>query len=70
VTAIGYYTIPVILQFKAQERGGRHSSISKILRNSEEEIHFGNGVAPEILLFEPVTGIAGCKQYILRILAI
>jgi hypothetical protein len=70
VAAIGCHTIPAIPQFKAQERGGRHSSISEILRNSEEEVHFGNGAVPETPLLEPVTGTAGCKQYILRILAI
>jgi hypothetical protein len=61
VAVIEYYTIPVILQFKAQEKKGRYFSISKILRNSEEEVHFGNRIVPEILLLEPITGIASYK---------
>ena len=69
VAAIGRHTIPATPQYKAQERGGRHSSISEMLRNSEEEVHFGDGAAPETPLLEPVAGTAGCKQYVPRILA-
>ncbi len=62
VAAISCWPIPAKLQFKAQERGGRHSSISKILRDSEEkEDHLSNRVAPESLLLEPITSIASCK---------
>ena len=70
VSAISRRPVPAKPQFKAQERGGRHSSISETLRNSDEkEDHLGDGITPESLLFEPVTGIAGCKQYVPRVVA-
>jgi Reverse transcriptase (RNA-dependent DNA polymerase)/RNase H-like domain found in reverse transcriptase/Integrase zinc binding domain/Chromo (CHRromatin Organisation MOdifier) domain len=70
VAAIRRYAVPVTPQEKAQERGTRHSSISEMLRNSEEkEVHLGDGAAKEFRLLEPVAGIAGCKQYVPRVVA-
>ena len=70
VSAISRRPVPAKPQLKAQERGGRHSSTSETLGNSEEkEDHLGDGTAKGIPLFEPVAGIAGCKQYVPRVVA-
>ena len=61
MAVIGRHTIPIIPQYKAQEKGGRHSLISEILRNSEEEVYFSNGIALETLLLKPITSIASYK---------
>ena len=71
VAVIGRHAVPAMPQRKAQERGGRHSPISEMLRSKAEEAdHLGDGVAPESPLLEPVAGIAGCKQYVPRVLAV
>lgn len=71
VSAISRRPIPAKPQFKVQERGDRHSSISETLRNSDEkEDHLGDRITPESLLFEPITGITGYKQYISRVVTV
>ena len=70
MAAISRCTVPAKPQEKAQERGGRHSSISEMLRSTEEKgDHLGDGAITGTLLLEPVTGIAGCKQYVPRVVA-
>jgi hypothetical protein len=70
VAAIRRHADPATPENKAQERGSRHSSISETLRNSEEkEDHLGDGAEGAEPLLEPVAGIAGCKQYVPRVVA-
>ncbi len=71
VATIGRHVCPAMPQFKAQERGSRHSSTSETLGSIEEKRdHLGDGVALGLpLLLEPVAGTAGCKQYVPRVVA-
>jgi hypothetical protein len=71
VAAFGRHEVPAMPQFKAQERGGRHSPTSLSLGSKgDTPDHYSDGAVGVIPLLEPVAGTAGCKQYVPRAVAI
>jgi hypothetical protein len=62
VVVFGRHKVPAMPQFKAQERGGRHSLTSLSLGLKGDTLdHCSDGVVGVIPLLKPVAGTAGCK---------